>query len=155
MARATQQKVADNGARGALKVEAKTASKDAPKTAAPNGAGNGSETSMLAGNHMPDLTVMVQSSEAFLDGMTKLSAEMFTFTTHRLQESVRISEAFSQCRDITEALEVQRDYVQHASEEYLQEANRIMALTADMTRAAWSPLQEQATETVTRATDSK
>ena len=92
----------------------------------------------------PDLTVVVQSSEAWFKGITALGTEMVTFTTHRLQEGVRISEALTQCRDLSEALEVQRDYVRQASEEYLEEANRLVSMTADMTRAAWTPLQDEA-----------
>lgn len=162
MAKATAQKVAvpkttGNGANQtrkaesakpkAAKAESTKAESTKPETAKP--ATSKAEAASAGSDRQdapqaPDLTVVVQSSEAWFKGITALGTEMVTFTTHRLQEGVRISEALTQCRDLSEALEVQRDYVRQASEEYLEEANRLVSMTADMTRAAWTPLQDEA-----------
>lgn len=157
MAKATAQKAAvpktaGNGANQTRKAEAakaESAKAESAKVEAAEAETAKAETAS-AGNdrqdapQAPDLTVVVQSSEAWFKGITALGTEMVTFTTHRLQEGVRISEALTQCRDLSEALEVQRDYVRQASEEYLEEANRLVSMTADMTRAAWTPLQDEA-----------
>ena len=157
MAKATAQKAAvpktaGNGANQSRKAESakpEAAKAESAKPKAAEAETAKAETAS-AGNdrqdapQAPDLTVVVQSSEAWFKGITALGTEMVTFTTHRLQEGVRISEALTQCRDLSEALEVQRDYVRQASEEYLEEANRLVSMTADMTRAAWTPLQDEA-----------
>lgn len=139
---ANQTRKAETRKAESVKVEAAKAESAKPEAAEAETASAGNDRQDAP--QAPDLTVVVQSSEAWFKGITALGTEMVTFTTHRLQEGVRISEALTQCRDLSEALEVQRDYVRQASEEYLEEANRLVSMTADMTRAAWTPLQDEA-----------
>lgn len=96
------------------------------------------------------LAAVMKSSEAVLQGMASLGNEVVSFAGKRIEENMATSQDFSQCRDVEQAFSLQCDYARKATEQYLEEARKIMELTSSMARASFSPFEERTRETLRR-----
>lgn len=93
-----------------------------------------------------NLEAFVQANEAILNGMAALNAEMMAFGTKRLRANIERSDSLVGCKDAEQAFRVQYDFFQSATQQYLDQANNVLAIMAKMTGAFWAPLQERTTD---------
>jgi hypothetical protein len=96
------------------------------------------------------MQALMRASDAMLKGMMAMSQEMTDFTNARLRQTVERSETLLRCSDPAEAFGVQCDFAQKATQQYLDEANRLMALATTVTGKCWEPLEECTRETLGR-----
>ncbi|QEX14941.1 hypothetical protein FRZ44_02170 [Hypericibacter terrae] len=102
---------------------------------------------------------LLQASEVMMKGMAAVGQEMSEFASQRIRENVERSESLLHCTDPTAAFGLHCDFAQKATQQYLEEAGRLMALATQLTGKCWEPLQTftqetaaQAAERATRAT---
>lgn len=96
------------------------------------------------------LQAFMRASDAMLKGMIALNQEMTEFTNARLRQNVERSETLLRCADPAAAFNLQCDFAHKATQQYLEEANRLMALATQMTGKCWEPIEECAKETLGR-----
>jgi hypothetical protein len=106
----------------------------------------------LIDENKDSLKAFVDANEVIMDSMAALGAEMVAFGNKRLRENIERSESLMRCQDAEQALRLQYDFFQSATQQYLAQANNMMEIMARMTGQFWAPLQERTTEAL-RASD--
>jgi hypothetical protein len=96
------------------------------------------------------MQALMRASDAMLKGVMALSQEMTEFTNARLRQNVERSETLLRCHDPAEAFGLQCDFAHRATQQYLDEANRLMALASDVTGKCWEPLEACTREALDR-----
>jgi len=138
--------------------EAAHASPEAPALAEPPKAAPTSPTppeidysafGLARGNAM---NALLRVNSAMLKGMADLSQEMSEFASARLREGAQRSTTLLSCTDPAEAFKLQYDFASKATEQYLEEAAKLMTLALQTSSKCWAPLEECTRETVARAT---
>ena len=117
-----------------------TSSKMTSQTATPSAA----EVEALLARNGRTLEAMIKANGAVLEGMAKLGREMLEFGNTRIREDLEASETLMKCKDPQEAFRLQCDFARRATQQYFEEATRLMELTAQITRNCWAPLEETA-----------
>jgi hypothetical protein len=92
----------------------------------------------------------VKSSEALWSGMAAIGQEMMQFASTRLRENMELSGSVMQCGDPREAFRLECDYAKTTTQQYLDEASKLMGLTAEMSQRSWAPIENVAKETLGR-----
>lgn len=101
------------------------------------------------------MQALMRASDAMLRGVMALSQEMTDFTNARLRQTVERSETLLRCSDPAEAFGVQCDFAHKTTQQYLDEANRLMALATAVTDKCWEPLEACTRETLGRLANGK
>ena len=96
----------------------------------------------------------VQSNESILASMATLNTEMATFYNKRLRENVERSGSLMGCSDAEEALKIQWDFCQRATEQYLNQTSNLLGIMAKMNGDFLTAFQEQQRSMVLRLTAS-
>jgi phasin family protein len=104
---------------------------------------------LASGNAM---NALLRANSAMLKGMADLSQEMSEFASSRLRENAQRSTTLLNCTDPAEAFKLQYDFASKATEQYLEEAAKLMTLALQTSSKCWAPLEECTRETVARAT---
>ncbi|WP_162913187.1 phasin family protein [Rhodospirillaceae bacterium SYSU D60014] len=118
---------------------------DAPDGVAPN-----ADYLSLFQPNDATMDAMVKASDAMLKGVAALGQEMVDFANTRVKQNLETSQSLMGCNDLSQAFGLQCDFARTATQHYLQEANKLMNLTASMTRQSWAPLEERTKETLSR-----
>lgn len=80
------------------------------------------------------MDAFLRASEAVLKGMASLNEEVISFADKRLRASFDTGQSLVKCSNIAEAMELQSDYAREATEDYLEEATKILNLSAEVTK---------------------
>ena len=96
------------------------------------------------------MQAMMRASDAMLRGVMALSQEMTEFTNARLRQNVERSESLLRCHDPAEAFGLHCDFAHRTTQQYLDEANRLMALASEVSGRCWEPLEEATREALDR-----
>jgi hypothetical protein len=110
------------------------------KRAAGNGATN--YASMMAMNN----AFMEATSEAFqsyMKAMMSISEALLSFATSRIQCNLRTSEELMRCRALPDAMRVQQEWLREASDQYINEATKIVDIATQSTIKGFSPLVQR------------
>ena len=83
---------------------------------------------------------VMEANRAFLDGMAAMSEEIGRFVGNRLQEDMGASQSLMACKTPEQAMSVQLAFAQTATQQYFEEAGRLMALAMDIARKNCRPL---------------
>ncbi len=70
------------------------------------------------------------------------------FASKRLGENLKRSESLVQCKDVKQAFDLNMGFAQRATEQYLDEANKLLGLATQISRNCWAPLQARTKETL-------
>ncbi len=95
-----------------------------------------------------DLEAFVQANEAIMKGMAALNSEILAFGNKRARENVERSESLAGCEDLEEALRIQWEFLQSATQQYLDQTNNLLVIMARMTGDFWTPLEEHTRESL-------
>lgn len=124
--------------------------KETKRKAHSDGNGEGTTAHTIGGNGngvSVDLAPWIKASEAMLNGMMSFGQEMSQFATARLRENMEFTSTVMRCGDPQEAVRLEMDYARHATQQYLNEASKLMQIATEVSQKGWEPL-----ETVTRET---
>jgi hypothetical protein len=80
---------------------------------------------------------LTQASQNYVQRVAALNEEILGFAASRMQRTSEASEQIMKCKDLGEALRIQQEWARSMTEQYMQEASRIMEMT---TKAALSGL---------------
>ena len=94
------------------------------------------------------LNAFVQANEEIMDSMAALGAEMMEFGAKRVRENIERSESLMRCNDPVEAFRIQHEFYQSATQQYLEQSNKVLTVMAQMTGNIWAPLEESTRETL-------
>lgn len=98
-----------------------------------------------------DLTPWIKASEAMFTGMMTLGQEMGEFATARLRENMEFTSTVMRCGDPQEAVRLEMDYARHATQQYLDQASRLMQRATELSQNGWAPLAAATRDTLKRA----
>ena len=93
------------------------------------------------------LDAFVRANAAVLDGMAALSAEMLAFGNKRLSANIERSQTLAGCQDIEQAFQVQTEFFESAVQQYVDQANQMMAIMSTINRSFWPSLETPSDET--------
>ena len=75
-----------------------------------------------------------------------LTEEMGQFVQSRFQEDMGIWGKLTSCKDVSQAFECQRQFIEKATADYIDEANKLSQLTMTIASDGFSTLQSAARE---------
>ncbi len=94
------------------------------------------------------LNAFVQANEAIMDSMAALGGEVMEFGNKRVRENIERTEALMRCNDPTEAFRIQHEFFQSATQQYLEQTNKVLTIMTKMTGNFWAPMEESTRETL-------
>ena len=110
----------------------------------------GFDYQLLIDGNSDNLAAVMRSSEAVLQGMASLGNEVVSFAGKRIEENMATSQDLTQCRDVEQAFRLQCDFARKATEQYLEEARKMMDLASSMARESFTPFEERTRQTLRR-----
>ena len=75
---------------------------------------------------------MLDMQRDWLVGMSKLQRDYLGFLGERMRKDVEVAKRMAECRDVKAALELQTAFVDTAREDYLEEAQKLLAMSREM-----------------------
>jgi hypothetical protein len=90
-----------------------------------------------------NLNAVMRASEAVWKGMAMISQEIMGFASTRLRHNLETSESLMHCQDAAEVFNRQFEYARTATQQYLDEANKLFAISTEVTRESWAPLEDR------------
>lgn len=114
----------------------------------PQGAAAAVDVEGLVQRNGDTVKALMQANEAFFSGMAEVGRELMEFGSARLRQDLETTESILQCKDPEQAFRIQYEFAQRATEQYLEEANKLIALTARLAQGYWTPLQERTRESL-------
>lgn len=85
-----------------------------------------------------------QALKSWARAMAALTEEMGQFMQSRFQEDMSIWSKLASCKDVSQAFECQRQFVQKATTDYIDEANKLTQLTMNIASDGFSASQSTA-----------
>lgn len=113
---------------------------------APSGNDGAADFGSLVDANGETFKAIMKANEAMLEGMAAVGREIIEFRTERTRRDLETSESLLHCNDLEEAFRLQCDYAREASQQYFEEAGRLMSLTAKIAQDAWAPLEDRTRE---------
>ena len=90
----------------------------------------------------------VEVNAVINDRMAALSAEILAFGNKRLNANLEWSQSLVACKDAEQAFRVHTEFFESAMRQYLNQANKVLAIMASMTGGVSAPLEEQTKESL-------
>ena len=75
---------------------------------------------------------MLDLQRDWLVGMGKLQRDYLGFLGERMRKDVEVAKRMAECRDVNAALELQTAFVDAAREDYIEEAQKLLAMSREM-----------------------
>ena len=85
---------------------------------------------------------MLELQREFILGMGQLQRDYLTFVGERMRKDIDIAKRMAECRDMKAAVELQSAFVETAREDYLEEAQKLLAMGRDLTETYVQRLAE-------------
>jgi hypothetical protein len=91
------------------------------------------------------------TGNTMMKAMAEMNEEVASFANSRWREHVERSEALMKCSDPAAAFGLHVDFAQKATQQYLEEASRLMALATQLSGKCWEQLQSSARDAMAPA----
>jgi|GEM_PF-1759918 len=85
---------------------------------------------------------MLELQREFLVGMGQMQRDYLTFVGERMRKDVEIAKRIAACRDMKAAMELQSAFVETTRDDYLEEAQKLLAMGRELTEACVERLAE-------------
>ena len=86
---------------------------------------------------------LTKANEAWLFGLAKVGQEVLSFTGERLRQRMALSEELLHCKNLEDALRIQVEHTQSATQDYMAEANKLLELTTHLNQDFWTQLHSE------------
>ena len=86
------------------------------------------------------LQAFVEANEAIMASMATLGSEMAAFGTKRLNENIERNHLLLGCRDPEEILRIHSQFIEAATQQYIDQVSTVMNIVNEMATAIWAPL---------------
>jgi hypothetical protein len=94
----------------------------------------------------------LKAVEAMIKGMASLQQEIAEFAGAEVRHGLTASNALRDCRDPATLFSLQCDFARQATQRHLEEAGKLMSLTARVLGECWRPFEECAAGALDRVT---
>lgn len=84
-----------------------------------------------------------EAGRAYVKQISALSEELTAFTNRRLKEQAEAREVLSKCKDWSDAVRTQQEFLQDSSRDYLDQASKIFKILGQATFAGMNPFVER------------
>jgi hypothetical protein len=78
---------------------------------------------------------MLEMQRDWLVGMGKMQRDYLTFVGERMRKDIEMSKRMAECRDMKAAMELHTAFVETARDDYLEEAQRLIAMGQELTES--------------------
>lgn len=85
---------------------------------------------------------MLELQRDWLVGMGKLQRDYLSFLGERMRKDVEIAKRMAECRDFKAAMELQTAFVETAREDYVEEAQKLFAMSRELAESCTERLAE-------------
>jgi hypothetical protein len=85
---------------------------------------------------------MLEMQREWLTGMGQIQRDYLTFLGERMRKDIEIARRMAECRDMKAAMELQSAFVETAREDYMEEAQKLLALGREITEHCVERLAE-------------
>jgi len=85
---------------------------------------------------------VTQASQNYMQRVAALNEEILGFAAQRMQKNSEAGESLMKCKDLSDALRIQQEWLRTMTEQYMQEASRIVEMTTKAAMAGFSPVAE-------------
>ena len=99
---------------------------------------SGSEFMGLGPFPAPGVEAAMRAGNAWIKGVGSLNEEMLTFSQEQLGKYVEAGQSLLRCSSFEQAITAQCDIARNTLESCYREANKLIALSSDIAREAWS-----------------
>jgi hypothetical protein len=76
---------------------------------------------------------MLELQREWLVGMGQMQRDYLSFLGERMRKDIEIARRIAECRDVQAALELQSAFVETAREDYMEEAQKVLAKSRELT----------------------
>jgi hypothetical protein len=90
---------------------------------------------------------MLEMQREWLAGMGQIQRDYLTFIGERMRKDIEIAKRMAECRDVQAAMELQSAFVETARDDYLEEAQKLLAMGRELTESCVERLAEAPTKT--------
>ncbi len=87
---------------------------------------------------------LMHSGNALMKAVGEFNTELLGFTKQRLDAGLAVSQSLAKCKTMQAAMELQMDFARTEAQIYLDEARKLMELTAQAAMTGLKPLQQAA-----------
>jgi hypothetical protein len=108
----------------------------------------GPEIEKIAKLNSSAIEVFVEACQAYANGMASLNGDMMNFVRARAARDAELGQALSRCDDWADVANLQQEWAKQTAEDYLKEAQRLMALASKVANEGWEPVRRRADETM-------
>lgn len=95
------------------------------------------------------MEIFAQACQAYATGVAALNGELMGFVTARINRDVALGQALSSCQNWSDVVDLQQQWAQQATQEYLAEAGRITDLASKVVKENWEPVYDRANQAMT------
>ena len=99
------------------------------------------EDASLTEGQANGLQAFVEANEAVMTAMAALSQEMMSFGSQRLRANMERSESLATCDDLNRAFQIQADFLEAATRQYLAQTNTVLSIMTTMNQSLLLPMQ--------------
>ena len=92
------------------------------------------------------LKAFAESSQRYLEGLTKLNSEMVDFLSGQAAKSGDLSQRLAKCENWSDATKFYQEWTGSAVETCMAESKKLTEITADVAQKSWSPVIENTNE---------
>lgn len=85
---------------------------------------------------------MLDQQRDWLVSMSKLQRDYLGFLGERMRKDVEVAKQMAECRDMNAAVELQADFVNAARQDYIEEAQKLLAMSREMAESCIERLAE-------------
>ncbi len=83
-----------------------------------------------------------------MSGIAALDSEIMGFADTRLRAYTESPKSLVDCKDAEQVFRIQREFAESATQQYLDQTNKLLAIMAKMTEVLWTPLHEHTRQTL-------
>ena len=96
------------------------------------------------------VSALVEAGNAIVESWMRLSQELVEFSSARWHEQIELSQRLLGCNDPGAAFDMQCELARSASQQYFDEAAKLMGLAAEVAQASWAPLETRTKQALGR-----
>ena len=95
----------------------------------------------LTAANTENMNAVLKANEALFEGFASIGQEMMNFANDRLRQDFEVVESLMHATGPEEIYRRQSQFAETASQQYLEEANKLIDLMTRTARDCWAPLQ--------------
>jgi len=85
---------------------------------------------------------LLEMQREWLAGMGQMQREYLSFLGERMRKDIEIAKRMAECRDVQAAMELQTAFVETARDDYMEEAQKLLARGRELTETCIERLAE-------------